>query len=257
MTADPFANGTIGLQHRYGAHRKVAVHAVRTSHPVLEETLFELKSQGSVETVPQTGARVYAGYDALVPGQYSVTIGIWAGSRTDQARLRSEVVQDARRCRSVVSGGLTLLIASYSTITPAWRGSSLLGSTVKAVFEPASAYWLRSAREQFIPPGAPVAVTNAGDMPAGLRLSITAGASAVTNPSVMTDAGLTAWTGTIPAGQTLVIDATPGVWSTTLGGVDAHLGLSGRQPRLNPGSTSITVLASGATAVAAWQEGTL
>ena len=37
MAADPLANAAVGLHHRYGAHRKVAVHAVGTPHPVLED----------------------------------------------------------------------------------------------------------------------------------------------------------------------------------------------------------------------------
>ena len=82
----------------------------------LEETLPELKPQGTVETVPQTGARVYAGYDSLSAGQYGVTVGIWAGDRLSQRELRSQVMAAAIRCRYAVSGNLTLPIARFSSI---------------------------------------------------------------------------------------------------------------------------------------------
>jgi len=223
----------------------------------LEETPPEIKPQGTVETVPQTGARIYAGYDSLVPGQYSVTVGIWATDRISQRLLRTQVMEAAMRCRFAVSGNLTLPITRFSSISPAWRGSSALGSTVKVVFEPASAYWLQGWKSQVIPVGISTTVINAGDMATPLKISITAGSSDVLNPLIETDVGPTTWLGTIPAGQTLVIDATPGLWSVTLNGDDARLQLRGPQPALLPGTRSVTITASGASAAISWQEGVL
>jgi len=243
----------INQQPLFGLYKFADGHEIRP----IEETLPSLRPLGTVETVPQTGQRIYAGYDGLVASQYSVSIGIWAGDRLSQRSLRGEVMLAATRTRYAVSGNLTLPVI-MSAVEPTWRGSAALGSMVKATFEAASPYWLRPPRlPQVVAVGSPVSLSNGGQMPAPLRLSITAGGSAVLNPVVETDAGITTWLGTVPAGQTLTIDAAPGVWSVTLNGTDAKTALRGPQPRLAPGLQSITITAPGASAVASWREGVL
>ena len=81
---------------------------------------------------------------------------------------------------------------------------------MKATFEAASAYWLRDTKTQVRGGGQPGEPQNAGQMAAPLKASITAGVADVINPVIQTDAGATTWLGTIPAGQTLTVDATPG-----------------------------------------------
>ncbi|GAA4002447.1 hypothetical protein GCM10022631_11450 [Deinococcus rubellus] len=244
----------INQQPLFGLYKFADGHEIRP----LEETLPEIKPMGTIETVPQTGTRVYAGYDALTAGQYSVTVGIWAGDRLSQRDLRSQVMLAATRVCYAVSGNLTLPIASFSTVTPTWRGSAALGSTVKAVFEAASAYWLRPPKSpQIVAVGSPATLSNGGQMPAPLQLSITAGTADVINPVIQTSAGTTTWLGTVPAGQTLTIDATPGTWSVALNGNDTKTALRGPQPRLAPGMQTITITAPGASAVTSWREGVL
>lgn len=238
----------------FGLYKFSEGHEIRP----LEETLPEIKPVGTIETVPQTGARVYAGYDALTAGQYSVTVGIWAGDRLSQRELRGQVALAATRVRYAVSGNLMLPIANFSTVTPSWRGAAALGSTVKAVFEAASAYWLRPPKPpQTVVVGSSAPLSNGGQANAPLRLSITAGSADVLNPVVQTDAGTTTWLGTVPAGQTLTIDATPGTWSVALNGTDVKTALRGPQPRLAPGMQTITITAPGASAVVSWREGVL
>jgi hypothetical protein len=115
-------------------------------------------------------------------------------------------------------------------------------------------YWLRPARSQAITPGGPVVVVNAGVAAASLKVVITAGAAPVVNPRILSAAGLSTWTGSVPAGQTLIVDASPGVWSVALNGLNVKAQLSGPQPALGLGAQSVTVTAPGAQASLSWQE---
>ncbi|WP_161881951.1 hypothetical protein [Deinococcus alpinitundrae] len=243
----------INQQPLFGLYKFADGHEIRP----LEEMLPSLKLLGTAETVPQTGQRIYAGYDGLVASQYTVSVGIWAGDRLSQRELSGQVMLAAIRTRYAVSGNLTLPVI-MSGVEKSWRGSAALGSMVKATFEAASAYWLRPPKSpQIVAVGSAVPLSNGGQMPAPLRLSLTAGGSAVLNPVVQTDAGITTWLGTVPAGQTLTIDATPGTWSVTLNGNDVRTALRGPQPRLAPGLQTITITAPGASAVVSWREGVI
>ena len=88
-------------------------------------------------------------------------------------------------------------------------------------------------------------------------LTVTAGSAALSNPAfTATDVDLR-WTGTIPIGQSLVIDC--GAASVLLAGADAYSGLSlgaghaiEEWLRLEPGSTPLTLNVSGTLTGASW-----
>ncbi|SMB85764.1 hypothetical protein [Deinococcus hopiensis] len=208
---------------------------------VAEEELFSLTPAGQVETIPGIGSRIYTGTDALVPGSYSVTVGAWGTTRAHVRELKGQVTRAAILTRWVQKGNAELPIARWSSIKPVHYAAVSEGARVTAVFEPALAYWLLPEVT-----GALVAGNNAvnvlGEGPVTPRLTLTA-AQAVVNPSVTTDAGVSTWHGTLQAGQTLVIDATPGVWSVTRGGVDVRTALTGPQPSLKPGMRTVTLSA--------------
>lgn len=228
---------------------------------VTDEGEPTLAPAGQVETVPGTGVRLYVGGDALVPDDYSVTVAVQGRDGRLTPVLQALVVQAARQTRYVrkrlgEQQGL-LPVARFTRIARGRRADPRLPREVKVTFAPALAYWLTEWREEEVSPGAPRLLYVAGEAPAPLRIRITAGASAVDHPSVRTDAGVTTWLGTLQPGQTLDIDASPGRWAATVGGVDVRLGLTGPQPLLNPGEREVTVTAPGASAVIGWQEGVL
>ncbi|GAA5514763.1 hypothetical protein Dcar01_03524 [Deinococcus carri] len=225
---------------------------------VLEQNLHSLKPGGQVVAVPNTGAQVYAGYDIVLPGsEYGVVVGVWAGTHPGIQGLMSQVADAAVRCRYVQEGALTLPIARFTGIDRTWRGAAALGGTVKANFAPGSAYRFRSPRSQPVPVGSPQTLPIGGQAPCDLRVDITAGQTAVVDPTIDAALGRTTWRGTIPPGQTLRIDELDGAGLCLLAGVERGVSLYGPQPQLTPRNRTITITAPGATARVTWQEGIL
>jgi hypothetical protein len=222
---------------------------------VLDEGLSNLRPAGTIVQVPQTGAQVYAGYDTVLPGEYSVTVGVWAGSHPGIQTLLGLVSAAAVRCRASQSGGLTVPITRFTGIERSWRGSAALGATVKATFAPASPYRFRKPTTLPVAVGQLVRLPIGGQAPCDLRVEITAGGSAVVNPTIDAALGRTTWAGTIPPGQTLTLSELGGEGLYTLAGLDRSASVYGPQPQLTPTSPLITITAPGATARVTWQEG--
>lgn len=222
---------------------------------VLEERLPEVRG-GAVQTVAGTGVRV-AGGGPLQGGAYGLVVGLWAQDHTSARLLRSEVMRHLRRAAYAQSVGLLYELAGEPTLVPTWRGSSALGSTVTATWEVARPYQLGPLRDAAVPVGVATPLDIGGDAPCDLTVEITAGAAPVVDPAVTSASGVTTWEGTIPPGETLVIDAAPGRWAVTLAGADVHRQLLGPQPVLTPDAPTVRVDAAGASARIRWQEGVL
>ncbi|EYB68938.1 hypothetical protein DEIPH_ctg013orf0046 [Deinococcus phoenicis] len=204
-----------------------------------DEGLPDLAPVGTVQDVPGTGLRLYVGGEGLRAGTYTVTVAAHGRTPALALRLQHEVVRAATLTRFVRRGGAELPIARFSRISRKWRGNWQVGSAVDVAFEASSPYWLLPVVTVPLVAGANT-VKVEGDGPVSPRLSLTA-SQTVTNPQITTDAGVTRWLGTLNAGQTLVIDATPGVWSVTVGGLDVRLGLQGPQPLLQAGTRAVTL----------------
>ncbi|WP_104992730.1 hypothetical protein [Deinococcus sp. NW-56] len=226
-------------------------HEVR----ILEENLPGLRPAGNVVALPGTGAQVYAGYDAVLPDAYGITVGVWAGTHPGAQTLMDQVTDAAIRTRYVQEGALVRPVTRFTGIERGWRGAAALGATVKAVFALASAYRFRAPRSRAVPVGAAQTLPIQGRAPCDLRVEITAGSTPVVNPTIDGALGRTLWAGTIPAGQTLVIDELEGAGVCDLGGLDRSTSLYGPQPQLTPEQPGITITAPGATARVTWQEG--
>lgn len=224
---------------------------------ILDEGLPNLRPAGTIVPVPQTGAQVYAGYETVLPGEYSVTVGVWAGSHPGIQRLMGLVSAAAVNCRAAQSGGFTRPIARFTGIERSWRGSAGLGGTVKAVFALGSAYRYGDLTTLTVPVGSAQVLPVGGDAPCDLRVEITAGAQAVVNPTIDSPLGRLTFAGTIPAGQTLVVSELGGEGVYTLGGLDRSASIYGPQPQLTPAAPTLTVTAPGATVQVTWQEGFL
>lgn len=91
-------------------------------------------------------------------------------------------------------------------------------------------------------------LTNAGTFEAPLVIEIT---GAVTNPSVIVGGQTLIYTGTVPVGQTLIIDT--GNKTVKLNGVNALANYNGVFPMLQPGNTSVTAASAGTT-VFKWRD---
>ena len=226
---------------------------------IKDEELPELRPVGSVEQVAGTGSTIYSGADELTAGTYKVTVALFRPgiTRSEQSLLLREVQRAAVRTRGVLKDGRVLPITRFTSVKASRRAAVGLGAEVEATFQPAVPYWLSDPERVGITPGTPQSVSVGGDAPVPLTVRITAGAQPVTNPEVQTDAGLTRWLGTVPAGQTLALDARPGVWAVTLGGQDVRLRLTGPQPLLRPGDRALLVTAPGATVDIEYREGWL
>lgn len=101
-------------------------------------------------------------------------------------------------------------------------------------------------------------IANGGNLPVlDAVLTVTAGSAALSNP-IFTATGVDLrWTGTIPAGDALVIDC--GAASVLLAGADAYSGLGfgaghavEQWLRLEPGNTTLTLTVSGTLTGASW-----
>lgn len=225
---------------------------------VRTEDLPEVRPVGTVEEVPGTGVNVYVGESLLVAGDYTVSVGTAGQTHADAFALQREVMRFAVQARAVQRTGEGVLhLARFTGIKRSFKGSALLGGQVDVTFRAAVPYWITAERVQDVAVGQATSVYVAGAMRAALRVTITAGSAAVTNPSILSDAGLTTWLGTLAAGQVLVIDGCPGRWAVTAAGADASLRLTGPQPYLEAGNRSVTIAAAGATAQIEWQEGEL
>lgn len=213
----------------------------------------EITRSGSYEPVPYSPAVVYVGDGQLRSGSFTQAIALLATSRAEQFALLEEFARQATLTRWIELGTRQLPLAGFTRISRKWRSAAALGAAFEVTWQPALPYWLDPAQTLSVTPGTPQTVVNAGVAAVLLTVSITAGASDVASPSVQTDAGLTTYIGTVPAGQTLVIDPSPGRWSVTLNGVPVRTGLHGPQPRLVPGTNSVLVTAPGATVSASYR----
>lgn len=149
-----------------------------------------------------------------------------------------------------------MAIEGYSSIERSFSGSAQFGGEVKLTLQTASPYFWQDERTEAVPVGVPAPVSVGGAAITGLRIKITAGAAPVTDPSILSDAGLTIWHGTVPAGGTLLIDGLDG-WNVSLGGIDVARYVTGPMPYLENGERSITITAPGAAAEITWIEGEL
>lgn len=226
---------------------------------VRDEGMPETTRTGTVRQVAGGTVQVLTGRPGRKAGQFTLSLGLAGRTHGDALALLGEVqgaVEDARRYQR--SGKGVLLLAGPGDVgRPKWTGNAQVNCSVDVTWDLAARHWVVREQSQDVPVSVPTAVTVLGRMTAGLRVTITAGGAGVTNPSILTDMGLTTYLGTIPAGGVLVIDGTPGIWAATLNGTDARLKLSGPQPALLPGERSVTVTAPGATAHLDWMEGDL
>ncbi|GAA4002638.1 hypothetical protein GCM10022631_11660 [Deinococcus rubellus] len=218
------------------------------------ETQPDLVPIGTFEDVPGTGLKVFVGERRPRAGQFAVTLGTHGKNPEEAFALQREIATLAPRIAgySRTPGG-TLSIAGVSKVTRSFTGAAMRGGAVELTLECASPYFWQESKTRTVPVGVVTPVSIGGQARADLRVSITAGGSAVTDPSILSDAGLTTWHSTIPAGQTLML----GGEDVTLSGMDAALTVTGPLPYLEPGFASLTIIAAGATAVIAWKEGEL
>lgn len=224
---------------------------------VKSETLPGLTPIGAFEEIPGTGLKVFVGERRPRAGQLEITLTTAGRRHEDAFALQREllrIVPDIR-AYSRVPGG-TMDIAGASQVTRTITGSAQVAGAVAMTLECASPYFWADREPVTVPTGTPQPVDVGGVADTGLRVTITAGGSAVTDPSIRTDAGLTTWRGVIPAGGSLVLDSLNG-WSVTLGGVDVDLFVTGPAPALTPGERTVTVTAPGAVATLQWREGDL
>ncbi|WP_181392027.1 hypothetical protein [Deinococcus irradiatisoli] len=221
------------------------------------ESLPDVTPVGQVEEVPGTGLRIYTGPELLRAGTLTLTLGTHGRTHSDLTALHDTVLRAAIQTAGYQRINGVLPIAHFSKITRVYQGSAQLGGQIDVTFEAAGPYFLGPEKTETVLNGSPTLLYNNGAGRAALRVEITAGASAVVNPSILTSAGLTTWVGTVPAGQTLTLDGAVGVWSVTLGEVDVSLSLTGPQPYLDEGECTVTLTAAGASALLAWQEGGL
>lgn len=214
----------------------------------------EITRSGGYEPVPYTPAVVYVGDGQLRSGAFTQTIALLATSRAQQFGLLEEFTRKATLTRWIQLGTRQLPLAGLTRISRKWRSAAALGAAFEVNWQPALPYWLDPPQTLSLTPGAPQVVLNAGVAAVPLTVSITAGGSDLSSPSIQTDAGLTTYIGTVPAGQTLLIDPSPGRWNVTLNGVPVRTGLRGPQPRLDVGARVVLVTAAGASASVTWRE---
>lgn len=221
---------------------------------VKTETLPDLVPVGTFEDVPGTGMKIFIGERRPKAGQFAVTLAAHGKNPDEAWALQREIANLAPLIRgySRTPGG-TLSIAGVSKVTRSFTGAAMHKAAVELTCETASPYFWQESKSRAVATGSVVAVSIGGQARADLKVSITAGGSAVINPSILSDAGLTTWHGTIPAGGALVLDGE----DVTLNGVDAALYVTGPQPYLEPGTPTLTIAAAGASAVIAWKEGEL
>lgn len=221
------------------------------------ENLPELTAIGTVEPVPGTGLKVFVGERRFKAGPLTVTIGTLGRRAADGWALQREIIGLLPHVRGYwhsLAG--TLKLAGCTVAKRSLTGPYEPGGQIEIALEPKSPYFWQTEQGAGIIPGGPQPVTVDGVARTPLRVAITAGTAPITDPRVLSDAGETRWQGTVPAGQTLVIDGGAGP-RALLGGLDVSLYLLSPLPYLEPGERTITVTAPGATCTAYWQEGTL
>ncbi|WP_024834145.1 distal tail protein Dit [Ruminiclostridium josui] len=91
-------------------------------------------------------------------------------------------------------------------------------------------------------------LVNNGTFETSLTIEIT---GPITNPSLTVGGYLLSYTGTIPSGQTLVINSNGGTGTVKLGGVNAMSGYNGIFPSLQPGNTNVT---AGSNVTIRWKD---
>ena len=221
---------------------------------VKTETLPDLVLVGTFEDVPGTGMKIFIGERRPRAGQMIITLATHGKNHDEAFALQREIANLAPLFRgySRTPGG-TLSIAGVSKVARSFAGSAQHGGAVELTVEHKSPYFWQESKSRSVAVGSAAIVNIGGQARADLKVSITAGGSAVINPSILSDAGLTTWHGTIPAGQILTLDGE----DVTLNGVDAALYVTGPLPYLEPGLSSLTIIAAGASAVIAWKEGEL
>lgn len=225
---------------------------------VRAEGLPELSPVGEFVDVPGTGVRLYVGGDAIKGGAYTLSVGVFGRTHSDAFDLHREVMRAAMQARAVQrSDGGVLRLARFSKVGRAFTGSAQQGGTVDATWEVASPYWWGPPVKVPVNVGVPHPLHLNSDAPTPLRITIDGGAQSVTQPSILSDAGLTRWLGTMPPYAQLIINGQPGLWSVTLNGVHVETKLTGPQPFLKGGDTHLTITAAGATAHVIYQEGLL
>lgn len=221
---------------------------------VKAEGLPDLVPIGSVEEVPGTGQKIFVGERRPKAGQMTLTIGTHGKNHDEAFALQRELMNLAPliRAYSRVPGG-TLEIAGYSSVKRSFQGSAMFGGTVELTLECASPYfWLDAPPQQVLAGQNTVQV--GGIAPTGIRLELTA-SQGVTDPQIVTDAGVTTWHGTLAAGQVFVMDSRRD-WIATLDGRDVSLFITGPLPSLEVGTRVLTIPA-GLTGKVLWREGEL
>lgn len=89
---------------------------------------------------------------------------------------------------------------------------------------------------------------NAGTFETSLTIEI---AGPATNPSLVIGGQTLSYSGSIPAGQTLIIASNGGTGTAKLGGVNAMAGYNGIFPSLQPGNTNVT---AGSNVIIRWKD---
>lgn len=218
------------------------------------ESMPDLTPAGQVVDVAGSGARLFVGTSALRGGAYTVTVGTYGRDRANLGTVQRQVLAAAARTRFVVRDGFALPV-SPSKLGRNFRGSALTGGEVSVTFECASAYWYGPILRRAVVPGVVVPFTLGGDGPVMPRIEIAAGGQDLTDLVINHDGGVTRFLDPVPAGQTLAIDARPGIWAVTLNGADRRLRLRGPQPVFNAGQTAVYVNAPGAAVTLIYREG--
>lgn len=236
----------------------LALHRVTREQALLvrSETLPDVNPIGTVEDVPGTGLKVLSGGRGARAEQVTVVIGTHGRTHHDAFALQQEILRAVPLIHgySRVPGG-TMDITAASARRELSGGAQSNG-TVTLTMTCASPYFWVDTDEWDVPVGTPQTVDVRGMADTGVRLTLMAGAAPIVDPSVLTDAGLTTWHGTVPAGGVLVMDSRR-EWTVTLNGADAGLTVTGPLPALSPGERSVTVTAVGGAATLQWREGRL
>lgn len=222
---------------------------------VTERGGVDIRPEGQVQAIPGTGTSVFVGSGALLAGEYRLKVGVvGVQDRTALYGLLREFKYAFLRARWVDDGGYHLPLARFTRVTDT-QYPHPSRAEVEVTYQAATPFWYAPEESVLVTEG----VTDLevpGEAPVPLRVTLTASQDTV-NPGIRTDAGETTWKGTLQAGQSLVIDGTPGVWRVTVGGVDQRLKLTGPQPRLNPGTTFVLVTGAGLSGSVAFRPGAL
>lgn len=223
---------------------------------VRAETLPRRFSLGGVVDRGGSGVRAFVGSRGRRADQLKLSILTAGQSHADNFAVQQMILNALERVHGFQRSPGGLLDIAVVDAEPTINYNSGTSGTVNVTAEVLTPYWWTNEQTETITPGAARVVLIGGEAWTGIRVTITAGSQAVTDPVIVSDAGESRWNGTIPAGQTLTVDNIRG-WRCLLGNVDASLGWTGPLPYLTPGERTLTVTAPGATAELTWREGTL